>query len=86
MKSRHTDNINKAEQAKRDLRRVAGEADTLGTSATARMATKIESRFKADDVDQSDPIEVWGARIGRGLGLIAFIGLAIYLFITYVLN
>lgn len=73
-------------RAKRALNRVAYEADTLGTSAAARMSTKIGNRFKAGDVDQDDMIEVWGARIGRGLSLVAFIGLIIYLFITYVLN
>lgn len=86
MSLRHNEEFKITEQAKRDLNRVAGESDTIGTSAAARMATKIEGRFKAADVDQNDPIEVWGTRIGRTLGLIAFIGLAIYLFITYVLN
>ena len=28
-------------------------------------------------------IELWGRRIGRGLSLAAFIGLAIYLYVTY---
>ena len=73
-------------RAKRDLERVNAQGDTIGTSAAARMATKMGDRFKASDVDQDDKIEVLGTRIGRGLGLIAFIGLAIYLFITYVLN
>lgn len=75
-----------AERALRDLNRVSAEADTIGTSSAARMATKVSDRFKATDADQDDAIEMWGTRIGRGLGLIAFIGLAIYLFITYVLN
>jgi len=75
-----------AKRAKRDLERVNAQGDTIGTSAAARMATKMGDRFKASDVDQDDKIEVLGTRIGRGLGLIAFIGLAIYLFITYVLN
>ena len=32
---------------------------------------------------REDPIELWGRRIGRALSLIAVIGLAIYLFVTY---
>lgn len=74
------------DRAKRDLDRLSAQSDTIGTSAAARMSTKMSNKFKATDVDQNDKIEVLGARIGRGLGLIAFIGLAIYLFITYVLN
>lgn len=86
MVSRHEEEAKRAERARRDLNRVTAESDTIGTSAAARMATKIENRFKASDVDPNDPIEVWGTRIGRGLGLIFAIGLALYLFKTYVLN
>ena len=32
----------------------------------------------------ADPIELWGRRIGRGLSLVAFVALAIYLYVTYV--
>lgn len=86
MASRHEKERKQAEQARRDINRLGAESDTIGTSAAARMATKIESRFKASDIDPNDPIEVWGTRIGRGLGLIFAIGLALYLFNTYVLN
>ena len=30
-----------------------------------------------------DPIEVWGRRIGRGASVVAFVGLCIYLYVTY---
>jgi|RhiMetdeSRZDD1v2_1073273.scaffolds.fasta_scaffold3920639_1 hypothetical protein len=30
-----------------------------------------------------DPIEVWGRRIGRGASVVAFIGLCVYLYVTY---
>lgn len=86
MVSRHEKERKQAEQARRDINRLGAESDTIGTSAAARMATKIESRFKASDIDPNDPIEVWGTRIGRGLGLMFAIGLALYLFKTYVLN
>lgn len=86
MASRHEEERKRVERARRDLNRVAGESDTLGSSAAARMATRIESRFKASDVDPADPVELWGTRIGRGLGLIAFAALSIHLLVTYVLN
>jgi hypothetical protein len=31
-----------------------------------------------------DPVEMWGARIGRSLSLIAVIAICLYLFVTYV--
>ena len=86
MTSRHEEEAKQAERARRDLNRVGAESDTIGSSAAARMATKIENRFKASDVDPDDPIEVWGTRIGRGLGLLFAIALVLYLFNTYILN
>jgi hypothetical protein len=31
----------------------------------------------------ADPIERWGRRIGRGASVVAFIGLCLYLYLTY---
>lgn len=31
-----------------------------------------------------DPVEMWGARIGRSLSLIAVIAICLYLFVVYV--
>ncbi|MEM8839425.1 MAG: hypothetical protein AAGE89_15120 [Pseudomonadota bacterium] len=75
-----------AQKARRDLERIAEQSDTIGSSALARMAKSTGDRFSAKDVNQDDKIEVWGARIGRGLGLLFAIGLAIHLIFTYVLN
>lgn len=86
VKSAHQRELDRTERERRTINRLNAESDVIGTSATARMASSIKNRFGAADVDQNDPVEVWGTRIGRGLGLIAAIGLAIYLFITYVLN
>lgn len=73
-------------EALRDLERVARESETIGTSSLARTADRMANHFKADENAEDDPIEILGKRIGRGLGLVAFIGLAIYLFVTYVIN
>ncbi len=40
--------------------------------------------FLAANVDNSDPIERWGRRIGRALGAVAFVGFCVYLYFTYV--
>ncbi|MFO0990119.1 MAG: hypothetical protein U1F37_22675 [Alphaproteobacteria bacterium] len=36
------------------------------------------------DSETDDPIERWGRRIGRTLGALACVGLAIYLYVTYI--
>ena len=60
-----------------------GERDTFATSAMARTAQRATDHFGGKDAGD-DRIELWGRRIGRGLSLAAFIGLALYLYVTYV--
>jgi ferric-dicitrate binding protein FerR (iron transport regulator) len=63
------------------------ERDDIGSSAFTRAARRATDHFAAKDAvtehGAADPIELWGRRIGRGLSLVAFIGLAIYLYVTY---
>jgi cytochrome c-type biogenesis protein CcmH/NrfG len=64
------------------------ERETFGTSALAQAARRATDHFAAKDAvgeadGATDRIELWGRRIGRGLSLVAFIGLAIYLYVTY---
>ncbi len=75
----------RVEEAKQALKRVSAESETVGSSSLARFAEKSRAHFSADDANQNDSVELWGSRIGRGLGLIFFIGLIIYLLINYVL-
>ena len=42
--------------------------------------------FAAADAPGDDSIEKWGRRIGRTLSAIAFLALAVYLYVTYVLT
>ncbi|MEL6920946.1 MAG: hypothetical protein AAFO77_07940 [Pseudomonadota bacterium] len=65
----------RAEEAKRALRGVERDAETLGTSSFVRAANHL----KANDADANDPAEVWGKRVGRGLAVIAFAVLAVWL-------
>jgi hypothetical protein len=70
------------EAARRALDR-ARESEVIGTSGFARAAKRLGAHFGAADRDPNDAVEVWGARVGRGLGLVAFVALAVYLFVTY---
>ncbi len=70
-------------QALKDLEDAAAGSEVFGTSAFARQAERAGAHFRGDDADQHDRVEVWGRRIGRGLSLIAFFGLLIYLAVTY---
>jgi hypothetical protein len=66
-------------ESRRIIERVARETDPGGTSFFARTAKGAHDHITAADADRSDPIEYWGTRIGRALGLIIAIGLLIWL-------
>jgi hypothetical protein len=65
------------EEAARILRE-AERSEAVGTSLLARTV----ERLRAED-DPNDPAAVWGKRVGRVLGLILFVLLAVYLFAEY---
>lgn len=58
------------------------ERESFATSALARTARRAGDHFAAKDAGE-DRIELWGRRIGRGLSLVGFVALAIYLYLTY---
>ncbi len=68
-----------ARQAEADaiLRRVRQETDPQTGTAAESMARGLRRHFLARDADPADRMEVLGTRIGRLLGLAAFIALAI---------
>ncbi len=66
-------------QAKRDLERLSQQGGLLNTPVMKPKSKSVKGHFMAEDADQSDPIEVWGSRIGRGLSLIALILLLFWL-------
>lgn len=74
------------EEALRVLDRVEAESETIGGSTFVRMADRARNHMSAADKDADDLVEVWATRVGRGLGLVFAIGLAVYLFVTYVLG
>ncbi|WP_214476252.1 hypothetical protein [Mesorhizobium sp. dw_380] len=66
-------------ESRRILERVAQETDPAGTSLVARTAKGVRDHVAAADADRADPIEVWGTRIGRILGLLVALGLMVWL-------
>lgn len=79
----HDRNEAAAEDARRDLQRLASQGEVVGTSAMARAAKRAGDHLAGADAPADDPIEVWGTRIGRGLGVVFFVFLVIYLAVTY---
>ena len=65
----------RAAEARRVLRGVERDSESLGTSSLVRAA----DHFTAKDADQNDPAELWGKRVGRGVAAVAFVVLAIWL-------
>jgi hypothetical protein len=68
-------------ESRRILARLAGEADTGGASFIVRQAKGVKNHITAADADRSDPIEYWGTRIGRVLGLAVAVALMVWLVI-----
>ncbi|MEW6633606.1 MAG: hypothetical protein AB1440_22275 [Pseudomonadota bacterium] len=66
-------------ESRRILERVARETAPGGTAFVARAAKGARDHVNAADADRSDPIEYWGTRIGRTLGLVIAIGLLAWL-------
>jgi hypothetical protein len=70
-----------AEAALRDV----GQSQTFAQSALAKAAHRTGEHFAGRDPNDppDDAVELWGRRIGRALSLAGVIGLAIYLYLTY---
>jgi hypothetical protein len=65
----------------RILTRLAGEADPGGASFIVQQAIGVKNHVTAANADRSDPIEYWGTRIGRVLGLALAVALMVWLVI-----
>jgi hypothetical protein len=76
------------QEAQAALGRAAAESETIGGTALDRAARRAGDHFAARDAVEpdgtTDPIELWGRRIGRALSLAGVIGLSLYLYFTYV--
>jgi len=76
------DAARKAESA-RILKGVERDSESIGASSTRRVAERTRDHFMAKDADSTDPAEVWGRRVGRGLSLLFLFGLMYDLAVTY---
>lgn len=66
-------------ESRRIIERVERETDPGGTSFIARTVKGARDHVAAADADRSDPLEYWGTRIGRALGLLIAFGLLVWL-------
>ncbi|RUW91486.1 hypothetical protein [Mesorhizobium sp. M7A.F.Ca.US.010.02.1.1] len=72
-------------ESRRILERIAHETDPAGNSFVSRAAKGMHDHVTAADIDRADPIEVWGTRFGRTLGLLLALGLMVWL-VLYVIR
>lgn len=72
-------------EAREALERVARDSETVGTSSLARTGRRLTDHFGGRDAvgtadgGGTDPIELWGRRIGRALSVVAFVVLTLWL-------
>lgn len=72
-------------ESRRILDRIDKESATGGQGFLARRADRARDHLTGADVDPDDRIEIWGTRIGRGLGLIITIVLVLWL-VVYIMG
>ena len=74
-----TEDDEQTRRAKCDLERLSQQGGLFHTPVIKPKSKSVKGHFMAEDADQSDPMEVWGSRIGRSLSLIVLILLLIWL-------
>jgi hypothetical protein len=74
------------EKESRDaLERVRRDSQTIGSSSLAQLGRRMGDHFGGRDAigegegGSTDPVELWGRRIGRFLSVIAFVLLSLWL-------
>jgi hypothetical protein len=69
-------------ESREALERVARESETIGSTSLGRLGRRMGDHFAAKDAigdaesGGTDPVEIWGRRIGRVLSLIGVMVLA----------
>jgi hypothetical protein len=66
-------------ESKQILERIGRESNPAARSVVERTVSRTKGHFTAKDADAADPIEIWGTRIGRFLGLLVLIAMFIWL-------
>jgi ferric-dicitrate binding protein FerR (iron transport regulator) len=86
MASEKPDRQARQRDALREIDRLNRPETVFGSARFADATKRIGDHFAAAEAPREapgDPIELWGRRIGRTLSAIVFVGLAIYLYLTY---
>ena len=61
-----------------------GDGDLFATATAARVTLRNGEHSGAREANADvDPAEIWGRRVGRGLGVLAVAMLGFYLAVTY---
>jgi hypothetical protein len=72
-------------EAREALAGVQRDSEAVGSSALARSARQVSDHFAGRDAlgagegGATDPVELWGRRIGRGLSVAGVVALAYWL-------
>jgi hypothetical protein len=72
-------------ESREALERVARDSETFATSSLGRAGRRFRDHLAAKDAigdaegGGTDPVELWGRRIGRALSVLGFIGLSLWL-------
>ena len=72
-------------ESEETLRRVRQESETVGASSLARAGRRMGDHFGGKDAvgaaegGGTDPVELWGRRIGRSLSVVGVVVLALWL-------
>ena len=72
---------NKDDEARRALDRVNRDTETFGASSLRRMSDHFAGRDAPGTGGETDPIELWGRRIGRALSLVGVVVLSLWLLV-----
>ena len=79
------DRDDREREAREALERVRRDSEVLGSSALGRAGQRLQDHFGAKDAvgaaegGGTNPVELWGRRIGRALSLIGVVALALWL-------
>ncbi|MBL4599914.1 MAG: hypothetical protein JKX93_13180 [Rhizobiaceae bacterium] len=71
--------IEEQKEALRTLDRLKNDGEVIGTSTMIKAAKAASAK-----IDENDPIEILGRKIGRSMGFVAVCVLVVYLYVTYV--
>jgi hypothetical protein len=78
-RSHRPDDEADAREARAILQRVQRETEPQVGVLAERLTRDGAGHFLGRDADPADRVEVWGTRIGRGLGLVGFVVMAVWL-------